>query len=604
VSDQPERSLSFPELLKRLSALVKPHWKEAAWVMFLIIVTLGLELVLPAVVGRAINQVKDAVSGARPASDIMRTVAFLGIFYVAIAAARSLMSFVTGVRQERLVQKMLWDLRRQLYHAMQRMSFSFFDRSQSGQLISRATSDVNRVARFFNMALFSTVEASVILTGVIIYMFVMSPLLAVVALSTIPITIYIVVRSARQMRPLFRDARDSFGDINTVIQENIAGVKVVRAFAREEDEKGKLSTTVDTYVAKILKAMDLWALRTPPAMFIYSLNAPLILAIGGYLVVRGPSNGGIELGTLSAFMLYMDRMTWRVQMVGDIVNSIARAGASADRIYEVLDAKPDVAERPGAKELPAGTGEVVFDKVAFSYTGENHILSGVDLCVKPGQLVAVVGHTGCGKTTLMSLIPRFYDVREGCVRVDGCDVRDLTLDSLRRSIGIVFQETFLFSTTVRENIAYARPDANLEEIEKAARAAQAHEFIAEFPQGYDTMIGERGVTLSGGQRQRIAIARALLANPRILIMDDATASVDSATERLIQEAMIELARGRTTFVIAHRVSSVRRADLIVVLNGGKVAEMGTHSELLGRGGMYKDIYEVQMAENHMAREIA
>jgi len=604
VPEQPERTLPFGVLLRKLAALIRPHWKRAVLVGSLLFLTLGLELALPPIVGKALNKAQEFLSGAIAPDALLRTVAVLGILYVTLSGSRSAMMFVSGVESEKLTQRVLWDLRRQLYNAMQRMSFSFFDKSQSGQLISRVTSDVHRISRFFNAAFFSTLEISVILLGITVYMFVMSPILAAVALSTIPLTLVIVVRSARRMRPLFREARDSYGDVTTVLQENIAGVKVVRAFAKEEYETVKFSGKADGYIGKMLRALDLWAMRTPPAMFFYSLNAPLILAVGGYLVMRGPARGGIELGTLTAFILYMDRMTWRVQMIGDIVNSVARAGAAGDRIYEVLDAKPDIVEKPGAKALPEGRGEVVFDNVDFSYDGTNHVLRGISLRVKPGQSVALVGHTGAGKTSLVSLLPRFYDVAAGSVRIDGADVRDVTLDSLRRSIAVIFQETFLFSATVRENIAYARPDAPLEEIERCARAAQAHEFIAEFPQKYDTVIGERGVTLSGGQRQRIAIARALLANPRILIMDDATASVDSATERLIQQALAELSRGRTTFIIAHRLSSVRRADLIVALQSGKIAETGTHAELLQAGGIYRNIYDVQLAEGEPVKEVA
>jgi ATP-binding cassette subfamily B protein len=584
--------LPFGELLRRLAVLIRPHWKTAVLVGTLLLCTLALELALPPIVARAMNNAALFVSGKRSADEILRSVAFLGLLYLALSGARSAIGFTSGVRRARFTQTILWDLRRMMYDAMQRMSFSFFDKSQSGQLISRLTTDVQRVARFINHALFAALESSVVLVGVTVYMFVKSPLLALVALSTVPATLYIVVQSARKMRPLFKDARDTYGDVTTALAENIAGVKVVRAFAREDDEISRFSGRADGYITKILRAMDLWAMRTPPAMFIYGLNAPLILVVGGWLVFTGR----MELGTLTAFILYMDRMSWRVQMVGDIVNSTARAGAAADRIYEVLDAEPEIRQKPDACPLPDGKGEVVFDGVNFAYDGATPVLENIKLRVQPGQTVALIGATGSGKSTLVSLIPRFYDVTAGSIRIDGCDVRDARLDDLRREVSLIFQETFLFSATVRENIAYGRPDASLEEVVACATAAQAHEFITAFDQGYDTIVGERGVTLSGGQRQRIAIARALLADPRILVMDDATASVDSATERLIQGALVELSKGRTTFVIAHRISTVRRADLIVVLNRGRIAEMGTHVELLAAGGIYREICDVQLAE--------
>ncbi len=598
MSDQPERSIPFPELLKRLSVLIKPHWKLAAFVAALLLLSLGFELVLPVLTAETVGSAQMFVANKLTAHETMVRIWYLGAFYLIASGARSAMSFTLGVEQARFTQKIIWDVRRMLYNALQRMSFSFFDKSQSGQLISRMTTDVNRVARFFNNAVFSTLEAFVMITGISIYMFVKSPLLAVVALSTTPLTMYIVVQSARKMRPLFKEARDSYGDVTTALAENIAGVKVVRAFAREHDETTKFQGRIGGYITRILRAMDTWAHRTPPAMFVYRLNAPLILGAGGYMVIRGD----MDLQTLLAFLLFMDRMSWRVRMIGDIVNSTARGGAAADRIYEILDAEPEVREAPKARPLPEGGGEVVFDKVDFSYDGGANVLEGLDLHVKPGQMVALVGATGSGKSTLVSLIPRFYDVRNGAVRIDGADVREVKIDELRRNVSLIFQETFLFSATIRENIAYGRPEASQEEIEACARAAQADEFVRELEEGYDTVIGERGVTLSGGQRQRIAIARALLANPRILVMDDATASVDSATERLIQTALLELARGRTTFIIAHRISTVRRADLIVVLQRGRIVEMGTHNELVGAQGVYRDIYDVQLADSGPVKE--
>lgn len=596
MSDEEQRGLSFPELLRRLSGLIKPHWKKAVVVSVLLFLTLGLELLQPAIIGAAIDAVKAGLAEGGSRERALRATGMFGVLLLGVAAARGGMSFVTGVQLARLTHNILWTLRRQLYEAMQRLSFSFFDEAESGQLISRSTSDVQRVARFFHSAFFSSIEAITILTGIAIYMFYHNVLLAVVSLSTFPVTLYIVIRTAQKARQHFRAARDSYGSVTTTLQENIAGIKVVRAFAKEEFEIDRFGGKAGHFIGRLLRAIDYWSMRVPLAMLFYAVNMPLVLLVGGYLAMKGPENGGIELGTLTAFLFYSRLMMWRIRMIGNIVNATARASAGADRIYEILDKKPDVAEERGAVRLPEGDGEVVFENVSFSYGENAPVLREINLRVEPGTMVALVGHTGSGKTTLVNLVPRFYDATEGSVKVDGMDVRDLKLAELRREVSLIFQETFLFSATIRENIAYARPDADLEEVTRCAKAAQAHEFIEDLEDGYETVIGERGVTLSGGQRQRISIARALLSDPRILIMDDATASVDSATERLIQQALAELSRGRTTFVIAHRVSTVRRADVIVVLEHGRIVERGTHAELLERGGVYREVYDAQLAD--------
>jgi len=592
-----DRGLSFTELVRRLTALIKPHWKRALAVSVLLFFSLALEMAQPPVIGWAFDTVKAGLESPEAKARAVKGVALIGMLLLAIAGARSVMMFVTGVSQARLTHNILWTLRRKLYDAMQRLSFSFFDEAESGQLISRATSDVQRVARFFNAAFFSSLEAITILLGISVYMFWKSPLLAAVALAPLPVTLFVVARTAKRARALFKQARDAYGAVTNSLQENIAGVQVVRAFAKEEYEVERFQKVTGGYIEKILASIDYWAMRIPIAMFFYGLSGPLILFVGGYLVMKGPEAGGIELGVLVAFLMFVRHMHWRIRMVGNIVNATARASAGADRIYEILDKDPDVAEKRNAVNLPPeGKGEVVFENVTFGYVPGKPVLRNINLRVEPGQMVALVGHTGSGKTTLVNLLPRFYDVTEGAVKVDGVDVRDLKLADLRRNVALIFQETFLFSTTIAENIAYACPEASFDQIVKVARAAQAHDFIEQLDEGYETIVGERGVGLSGGQRQRIAIARAVISNPRILIMDDATASVDSQTERQIQEALLELSRGRTTFVIAHRISTVRRADLIVVLEKGRIVEQGTHSELLARGGIYKNIYDVQLAE--------
>jgi len=440
---------------------------------------------------------------------------------------------------------------------------------------------------FLHACLVLSIDILVSLSLTVVFIFAISPVLGWVALSTVLPTVGLIAFFATKLRPQWRHVHDLHGAMTTVIQENIAGVRVVKAFAREQAQIERFRDKKENYLGFLLATVNYWAARVPLAQFVYGLSLPLALWVGGRQVIAGH----LQVGDLTKVVLYLMAIGYRVGMVGQFTNIIQNASASAERILEIIREPQSI--KSGKQPLPAGRGRVAFESVSFNYTNGKASLHDVSFIAEPGQTVAIVGPTGSGKTTLVNLIPRFYDVGNGSVLVDGMGVRELKLDQLRRSVSVIFQETFLFSTTVAENIAYGKPEASLAEIERCARAAQAHEFISELEEGYETLIGERGISLSGGQRQRVAIARAFLMDPRILILDDATASVDSKTERLIQEAMQRLCEGRTTFIIAQRFSTVKHADQILVLNAGRIVERGRHDDLIQRGGFYKEIFEQQ-----------
>ncbi|MDP8909339.1 MAG: ABC transporter ATP-binding protein/permease, partial [Chloroflexota bacterium] len=448
------------------------------------------------------------------------------------------------------------------------------------------------------MGMRALVIALVTLLGVTVLLLRLDWQLALVALATMPFLMWWSVRFGVLIRPLFAQVQQQFGTMTSALQENVAGSRVVRAFAQEARESARFEAELRELFDRNMRATRRWAFSYPFTLFLSGVGVGAVLWFGGYRVL----SGALSVGTLVAFNLYLGILGEPVRWVGFVVNRIARAIASGERIFEILDTKPAIADRPGALELREMRGEVAFDGVTFAYEGAGReALSEVSFVARPGETIALLGPTGSGKSTIINLLPRFYDVTAGRILIDGHDIRDLTLASLRRNIGAVLQETFLFSVSVRENIAYGRPGAPLEAVVAAAKAARAHDFIMAMPDGYDTKLGERGVNLSGGQKQRVAIARALLMDPRILILDDATSSVDSETEHLIQEALRELMRGRTSFVIAQRLSTVKEADQILVLKDGRVVERGTHIELLGRGGFYGEIYDLQLRDQEDVR---
>jgi ATP-binding cassette subfamily B protein len=486
-----------------------------------------------------------------------------------------------------------YDLRNVLFEKIERLGFGYYDRVETGQLVTRLTSDVEQIRTFAGSGVVQLAAAVVMLVGTATLLFLTDWRLALLSLTIVPVIAVLLLRFVRRIGPLFRGVQQTLGRLNSVLQEDLAGLKVIRTFAREDYERDRYRSVNDELLNKNLETVRAFAGNFPFIFLLANLGTLIIVLFGGLQVI----GGRLSVGELVAFNTYLGFLLFPIFTIGFLAAGISRAGASSQRVFEVLDAPLEVQDAPDATPLPPIACRVEFDGVGFRYPGsEREVLRDVSFVAQPGQTVAILGTTGSGKSTLVNLIPRFYDVTEGSVRLDGHDVRDVTLASLRSQMGIVLQTSLLFSGIVRDNVAYGRPDATQEEIETAARAARADEFIRELPEGYDTVIGERGVGLSGGQRQRIAIARALLVDPRLLILDDSTSAVDAETEAAIQESLDRMMHEghRTVFVIAQRISTVRDADLILVLDGGTVAASGTHDELLAESELYNEILGSQL----------
>ena len=492
------------------------------------------------------------------------------------------------------------DMRTAVYAKLVRLSFGFYDRHQTGQLMSRATVDLQAVRFFLGYGLIFFFQNLFTIVGVGLVVFFIDWKLALISLAIAPFLIAVAYRYSHVSHPLLRDVQQKMADVATVAEENIVGVHVVKSFAQEAAEQLKFERRSEEVFALSVKANRQRAFYVPMLSFLPLLSQAAILLIGGRLV----ASGTLSVGGFVRFNLYLAMLVMPLRSLGMWIGQAQRATASGERIFQVIDEPEEIGDEPGAAELPPGPGRVTFNHVTFGYDPDRPVLSAIDLELEPGKIVALIGHTGAGKTSLASLVPRFYDVQVGSVSIDGADVRTVTLASLRREIGVIAQDPFLFSATVRENIAFGRPEATDEEIERAARLAQAHEFVEALPEGYDTVIGERGITLSGGQRQRVAIARALVVDPRILILDDATASVDASTEARIREGLREAMHERTTIIIAHRLSTIALADEIVVLEAGRVAARGTHDDLVDTNGVYREIYEHGLLERVFTEEVA
>jgi ATP-binding cassette, subfamily B, multidrug efflux pump len=545
----------------------------------------GANLATPLLIGRAI----DEGIGPRRLGVIFVVVGWL----VGLALARALFTFLQGYLAERASQGVAYDLRDALFERIERLSFSYYDRVQTGQLVTRLTSDVEQIRTFAGSGVVQLANAVVMLIGTTVLLLYLDWQLALVALAIVPIIAVLLVRFVSRIRPLFREVQQTLGRLNTVLQEDLLGVRVIRAFAREDYETARYTSVNEELLEKNLTTVRVFSNNFPFVFLFANLGTLAIVWFGGWQVI----GGRLSVGDLVAFNTLLGFMLFPILTIGFLSASISRAGASSQRVFDVLDAPLDVKDAPDASILLPLSCRVDFDDVSFRYPGSTRdILAGVSFTARPGQTVAVLGTTGSGKSTLVNLIPRFYDVTGGAVRVDGNDVRDVTLSSLRSQIGIVLQETRLFSGTVRDNVAFGKPGATDEEIVAAAEAAQAGEFIRGLSDGYDTVIGERGIGLSGGQRQRIAIARALLIDPRLLILDDSTSAVDAETEAAIRETLDRLMREkhRTVFVIAQRVSTVRDADLILVLDEGSIAASGTHEDLLRESELYNEILGSQL----------
>jgi ATP-binding cassette, subfamily B, multidrug efflux pump len=516
------------------------------------------------------------------------------IFIVIFAALRGVFAFLQAYWAEKNSQAVAYDMRNDLYAKIQRLSFSYHDKNQTGQLMIRATDDVEKVRLFIGQGLLQLVGALLLLTGTLIILFTTNVKLAFTTLPILPVALVMFMFFGAISQPLFAKVQQKLSTLNTILQENLAGIKVIKSFTREREQRVRFRTAADDSMNQAIVVARVFTFLFPLVFMVANLGQAAILNVGGQEIIAG----ALSIGEWQEFSLYLIYLFLPIAQFGFIITQMGQASASAGRIFEIIDAKSDITDKPDAARLPAVQGNVKFENVTFRYFGGGEpVLSNVTFEAKAGQAIALLGATGSGKTTIINLLPRFYDPTEGSITIDGHDLRDVTLDSLRSQIGIVLQETTLFSGTVRENIAFGKPEASDDEVMAAAKAAQAHDFIMSFPEGYNTHVGERGATLSGGQKQRVAIARALLLDPRILILDDSTSSVDLATEAALQKALDVLMQSRTSFVIAQRISTVINADKIIVLDGGQVVAEGKHKELMEDSPVYAEIYNSQILVN-------
>jgi ATP-binding cassette subfamily B protein len=523
----------------------------------------------------------------------------LVIEILALGVARALMMAGRRLIAGKQALAVELDMRTAIYSKLLRLSFGFYDRHQTGQLMSRATVDLQGVRFFLGYGLIFFFQHIFTIAGVGIVVFLISWKLALVSMAIAPLLVAVAYRYSHVSHPLLRDVQQKMADVATVAEENIVGVHVVKSFAQEDAEQTKFEHRSEEVFGLSVRANRQRAFYIPVLSFLPLLGQAAILLLGGRMV----ANGSLSVASFVRFNLYLGMLVMPLRQLGMWIGQAQRATASGERIFQVIDEPEEIGDARNAPELPAGPGRLSFEGVTFGYDAERPVLHEIRLEIEAGRVVALIGHTGSGKTTLASLVPRFYDVQQGRVAIDGADVRDVSLASLRREIGVIAQDPFLFSATVHENIAFGRPDATGEQVENAARLAQAHEFVQALPEGYDTVIGERGITLSGGQRQRVAIARALLVDPRILILDDATASVDATTESKIREGLREAMRGRTTLIIAHRLSTIALADEIVVIEDGRIVLHGTQEEARA-SAVYREIEEHGMLERIFVEDVA
>ncbi len=573
---------------RRLIGFLRPYRKQLWGSLAFAWAAMGMTVLIPLLIGHTVNEIQDGAQG-QPHDSLLP----LGVAIVGAAILRLGLTLVRRLVAGKVSLAVEFDLRQRFYKHLQSLELGFFDSQQTGQLMSRATVDLQSIRFFLGYGLIFITQNLLTVTLAAAVMFVLNPLLAVIALAPAPIVVLVAARYNQLSRPAVQEVQQRIAELTAEAEENVSGIRIVKAFAREEHQLNRFRRAVARVFDQSIYSTRLQAFFSPLIGFLPQLGTALVLLIGGRQVI----NGSLTVGELTAFYVYLAMLVSPLRMLGIAMGMAQRAIASGNRLFEILDREPQIQSPPEAPPLPAGGGEVQMRGATLRYDGAGPVLTDIDLQVAPGRTVALVGPSGSGKTSLVALIARLYDPSEGAVLVDGADVRSVDIESLRSEIAFVADDSFLFSASIAENIAYANAEATREEIEEAARRAQADIFIRDLPDGYDTVVGERGLTLSGGQRQRVAIARALLADPRILILDDATSSVDARTERAIKRGLREVMEGRTTFIIAHRLSTISLADEIVVMDAGRIVDRGTHEELMQGCSFYAEIAEFGLADS-------
>ncbi len=575
--------------ITRLFAYLVPYRFQIVSAIFISVCVTALNLMPPRLIGLIIDS-----AASRKQITVLYGMCFLLLaIYVLVNALNGIKIYLMG----KLGQKITYDLWQEVYRSIQRLSFRFFDENQTGNIMSRITSDITAVERVVVDGLDTTIIAFLTLIGITAVLFWMNWKLALITMIPIPVLAFMAYLITVRAHAIYREVRKKMGEISALLQDSISGIRETKSFVREDYEINRLAAKSDEYIKTNIQAVKLWATFSPAIITTTSMGTFLVLLFGGKIAIE---TGQISTGQIVSFLFYLGLFYQPIHQLNIVNHMLQHARASSERIFEIIDAKPDVLELKDAIGLKKCRGEVIFDNVHFSYKKGTEVLHGISFEASPGEIIALVGPTGAGKTTIISLIPRFYDVESGEIRIDGIDIRRYKLKELREAIGIVMQEPFLFNGTIMENIAYGKLEATVDEIVKAAKLANAHDFIMRLPDGYQHQIGERGIKLSVGEKQRIAIARAILKNPPILIFDEATSSVDNETEAMIQEAIGRLLKNRTSFVIAHRLSTIVNAHKILVINDGYIVETGTHKELLQKSGLYAKLYEIQWKQKSPA----
>ena len=582
----------------RLLGFLGPYKRRAALLLFCVIASSAAIIAMPQVIRYAIDSglgIEDQ-NGEYVATGEKHLLVYAALAILATAVFRGLFAFWQTFLGEWISQRVAYDIRNRVYDRLQRLSYAYHDQQQTGAVMSRATQDVEAVRMFVSMGLARGFYVLLLLVAVLTLMVITNWQLALIVWVFIPIIAWRSTVMAITLRPLWYKIQEGMARMATVLQEALSGARVVKAFAREEHESAKFRKEATALYESAYESSRVTAVNSPAMTGLWLVATAATLWVGGIQV----SNGNMDVGELTAFLLYLTVLQAPVRILGWIIMISARANVAGQRLYEILDAESSIRDKPNAVELTKTQGRVRFDGVSFGYDALAPVLRDINIDAQPGQVIALMGPTGSGKTTVVQLMPRFYDVTAGSITIDGHDIRDLTLTSLREAIGIVQQDVFLFSATIRDNIAYGAVNATDEEVVTAAQEAHIHEFIEGLPDGYDTWVGERGITLSGGQKQRVAIARTLLLDPKILILDDSTSSVDTQTEYQIQQSMTRVMEGRTTFVIAQRLRTVKMADEIIVLQDGEIVERGKHDELLAKDGIYREIYDLELRDQEEA----